>query len=149
MSLHISAIISQLFKVITLAKCVLTILELNWNQHFRGKKTKLNICHHAHIIHTSAKQVISCRGMNEHIYKLFKNEKSRCKTIVFHGKLCKFVMFLLPSSWWSLKLPIMIIGSFLKQMSLILMTRYLNVHPANQMMFMYDVTKGKTLALNC
>ena len=42
----VSAIISQLFKAITLAKCVLTILELNWNQRFRGKRTKLNICHH-------------------------------------------------------------------------------------------------------
>ena len=39
-------IISQLFKVITLAKCVLTILELKWNHRFSGKKTKLNICHH-------------------------------------------------------------------------------------------------------
>ena len=29
-----------------LAKCVLTILELNWNQRFRDKKKKLNICHH-------------------------------------------------------------------------------------------------------
>ena len=29
-----------------LAKCVLTILELNWNQRLRHKKTKLNICHH-------------------------------------------------------------------------------------------------------
>ena len=27
-------------------KCVLTILELNWNQRFGHKKTKLNICHH-------------------------------------------------------------------------------------------------------
>ena len=27
-------------------KCVLTILELNWNQRFECKKTKLNICHH-------------------------------------------------------------------------------------------------------
>ena len=26
-----------------LAKCVLTILELNWNQRFSNKKTKLNI----------------------------------------------------------------------------------------------------------
>ena len=34
------------YSVITLAKCVLTILELNWNQRFRGKKTKLNICRH-------------------------------------------------------------------------------------------------------
>ena len=44
--LRISAIISELFKVITLGKCVQTILELNWNQCFRGKETKLNICHH-------------------------------------------------------------------------------------------------------
>ena len=46
MLLGVSAITCQLFKVITLAKCVLTILELNWNQRFRGKKTKLNIYHH-------------------------------------------------------------------------------------------------------
>ena len=35
----------QLFKVIMLAKCVLTILELSWNQHFGEKKTKLNFFH--------------------------------------------------------------------------------------------------------
>ena len=29
-----------------LEKCVLTILELNWNQRLGRKKTKLNICHH-------------------------------------------------------------------------------------------------------
>ena len=46
MYFRISSIISELFKVITLAKCVQTILELNWNQRFRGKETKLNICHH-------------------------------------------------------------------------------------------------------
>ena len=28
-----------------LAKCVLTVLELNGNQRFRGKKTQLSICH--------------------------------------------------------------------------------------------------------
>ena len=27
-------------------KCVLTILELNWNQRLGHKKTTLNICHH-------------------------------------------------------------------------------------------------------
>ena len=42
---RVSTIISQLFKVIMLAKCVLTILELSWNQHFGEKKTKLNIFH--------------------------------------------------------------------------------------------------------
>ena len=26
--------------------CKMTILELNWNQRFRGKRTKLNNCHH-------------------------------------------------------------------------------------------------------
>ena len=29
-----------------LEKCVLTILELNWNQRLGHKKTKLNICYH-------------------------------------------------------------------------------------------------------
>ena len=29
-----------------LEKCVITILELNWNQRLGDKKTKLNICHH-------------------------------------------------------------------------------------------------------
>ena len=29
-----------------LEKCVLTVLELNWNKRLRHKKTKLNICHH-------------------------------------------------------------------------------------------------------
>ena len=45
-TVRVSAIIFQLFKVIMLEKCVLTILELNWNQRFRDKKTKLNMCHH-------------------------------------------------------------------------------------------------------
>ena len=51
MSLRVSAIISQLFKVITLAKCALTIVELSWNQRFIDK-TKLNICHRM-LIHTA------------------------------------------------------------------------------------------------
>ena len=41
-----SAIILQLLKLIMLEKCVLTILELNWNQRLGNKKTKLSICHH-------------------------------------------------------------------------------------------------------
>ena len=35
---------AKLLFCFTLAKCVLTVLELN--QRFRDKKTKLNICHH-------------------------------------------------------------------------------------------------------
>ena len=36
----------QLFKVIMLEKCLLTVLESIWNQRVGDKKTKLNICHH-------------------------------------------------------------------------------------------------------
>ena len=46
MYFRVSAIIFLLFKVIMLEKCVLIILELNWNQRLGHKKTKLNICHH-------------------------------------------------------------------------------------------------------
>ena len=28
------------------SKCVPTIMEVNWDQRFKGNKTKLNICHH-------------------------------------------------------------------------------------------------------
>ena len=61
MKLRFSAILSQLFKVIALAKCVLTILELNWNQRFWDKMPWFNICsrrpHHCKRGHfTSSKE---------------------------------------------------------------------------------------------
>ena len=31
-----------------LEKCVVAILELNWNERLGHEKTKLNICHHGH-----------------------------------------------------------------------------------------------------
>ena len=46
MGLRVSAIFFQLFKLIMREKCVLTILQLNWNQRLGHKRTKLNICHH-------------------------------------------------------------------------------------------------------
>ena len=88
--------------VITLGICV---LELNCNQRFRDKKTKLNICHH---MLTSTTQ-LSRRGKNENVCQMFKNKKCTCKaskTIVFLCQICTFVRFLLPSSSWLLKLPI-------------------------------------------
>ena len=42
--LHVYAIIFQLFKVIMLEKCLLTVLELIWNQCLGRKKTKISIC---------------------------------------------------------------------------------------------------------
>ena len=62
----------------------------------------------AHVVHTTAKQVISRRRKNENVYKMSKNEKctcKACKNTVFHFQLCKFVCFLLPSASWLLKLP--------------------------------------------
>ena len=53
-TVRVSAIIFQSFKVIMLEKCVVTILELNWNQHLGHKRTKLSICHH---MFTSATQL--------------------------------------------------------------------------------------------
>ena len=64
---------------------------------------------YAHVVHTTAKQVISRRRKNENVYKMSKNEKctcKACKNTVFHCQLCKFVGFLLPASSWLLKLPI-------------------------------------------
>ena len=89
-------------------KCVLTILELNWNQCLGHKKRKWNICHHyANVVHPTAKQIIWRRRKNENVFKMSKAEKYTCKACknpVFHCQICKFVGFLLPSSSWLLKL---------------------------------------------
>ena len=50
-----------------LEKCILTILELNWNQRLGYKKTKLNISSYAHVVHTTVKQVISRCRKNKNI----------------------------------------------------------------------------------
>ena len=42
---YLIAMIFQLFKVITLEKCVLTILELNWNQRLARKTPPGEISH--------------------------------------------------------------------------------------------------------
>ena len=109
MKLCVSAVIFQLFKIITLENCVLTILEINWNQRLGHKKTKLNICHH---MLTSSPQL---QNWSFHVaertrtsIKCEKNEictRKACKNTIFHCQKCKFVGFLLPSSSWLLKLP--------------------------------------------
>ena len=66
-----------------LEKCVLIILELNWNQRFRDEATKLNICHHmrSSSMHTTAKQVISRRRKNENVFKMSKDEKMHVQSV--------------------------------------------------------------------
>ena len=64
---------------------------------------------YVHVVHTTAKQVIWRRRKNENVFKMSKDEKCTCKACknsVFHCQICKFVGFLLPSSSWLLKLPI-------------------------------------------
>ena len=104
--------IFQLFKVIMFKKCVRTILELNWNHAALGtREDKIeHLSSYAHVVQTTAKQVISRRRRNENVFKMSKDEKctcKACKTIVFHCQICKFVGFLLPSrsSSWLRKLP--------------------------------------------
>ena len=65
---------------------------------------------YAHVVHTTAKQVISRRRKNENVFKMSKDEICKCKACkntVFNCQICKFVGFLLPSSSWLLKLPLM------------------------------------------
>ena len=76
MSPRVSATIFQLFKVIMLEKCVVTILELNWNQRLGHKKTTFeHLSSYAYVVHTTAKQVISRLGKNENVLRMSKDEK--------------------------------------------------------------------------
>ena len=85
MSLRVSAIL-QLFKVIMPEKCALTILELNRNQRFGQDKIE-DLSSYAHVVHTTAKKVISRHRKNEDVFKMSKDEKctcKACKNTVFH-----------------------------------------------------------------
>ena len=81
-------------------------------QRFRGKNTKLNICHHTLTSSTQLQnrsfRVVERTRTSRKCTKM-KNARAKCKackTIVFRCQICKFVTFLLPSSPWLLKLPI-------------------------------------------
>ena len=90
-----------------------------------------------HVVHTTAKQVISRRRKNENVFKMSKDEKCTCKafkTIGFHCQTCKFVGFLLSSSSWLLKLPT--IKSAYRPCSMIIFP-----HSTNQINFSYSKYK--------
>ena len=62
------------------AKCVIGLLELNWFQRFGDNKKKnenLSLC--THVIHLTAKWVISRRGENENGSEMYKNENCTCR----------------------------------------------------------------------
>ena len=81
-------------------KCALTIQEFNWNQRSGQDKIE-HLSSYSHVVHTTAKQVISRHRKNEGVFNMSKDEKcmcKACKNTVFHCQICKFVGFLLPSS---------------------------------------------------
>ena len=88
MYLRVSAIIFQLFKVIMLEKCVLTILELNWNQRLGHEKTKLNICLH---VLTSSTQL---QNQTFHVVET-KTTSSKCQKMKnARAKRAKILFFI-------------------------------------------------------
>ena len=80
MSLRVSAIIFQLFKVIIPEKCALTIQELNWNQPSGQEKIE-HLSSYAHVVHTSAKQVISRHRKNEGVFNMSKDKKIHVQSV--------------------------------------------------------------------
>ena len=86
MWLLVSAIIFQLFKLIMLDKCVLTILELNWNQRLGHKRTKLNICHHMLTSSTQLQNrsfhVVERTTTSTKCQKM-KNARAKCAKLLF------------------------------------------------------------------
>ena len=90
-------------------KCVLSILELNWNQRLGHKKTKLNICHHMLTSSTQLQNrsfhVVERTRTSSKCQKMKNSLTKRAKILFFIVKYANLWGFLLPSSSWLLKLP--------------------------------------------
>ena len=69
-------------------KCVLTILELNWNQRLGHKKTKLNICHY---MLTSSTQL---QNRSFHVVERTRTS-SKCQMMKYaRAKRAKLLLFI-------------------------------------------------------
>ena len=70
-----------------LEKCVLPILELNWNQRLGHNKTKLNICHHSLTLSTHLQNrsfhVIERTKMSSKCQKMKNARAKRAKILFF------------------------------------------------------------------
>ena len=90
-------------------KCVLTILELNWNQLWGHKRAKLNICHHmltsSTQLQNSAFHVVERTRRSSKCQKMKNTRAKRAKILIFIVKCANLWGFLLPSSSWLLRLP--------------------------------------------
>ena len=94
-----------------LENCVLTILKF-WEKLGPALGTKEHKNEHlssyAHVVHTTAKQIVSRRRKNDNVFKMSKDEKctcKACKNTAFYCQICKFVELLLLWSSCLLKLP--------------------------------------------
>ena len=70
-------------------KCVLTILELKWNQRLGHKKTKLNICHHDML--TSSTQL---QNRSFHVIERSRTSSKCQKTKNTRAKRAKILFFI-------------------------------------------------------
>ena len=97
MSLRVSAITFQLFKVITLEKCALTILELNWNRSLGQDKIE-HLLSYAHVTLSTQLQkrlfhVVERTTTSSKCQKM-KNARAKHAKILFfivqYANLCGF-----------------------------------------------------------
>ena len=92
-----------------LEKCVLTILELNWNKRLGHKKTKLILCHYMLTSSTQLQNrsfhVVERTGTSSKCQKLKNARAKRAKILFFIVKYANLLGFFLPLSSWLLKLP--------------------------------------------
>ena len=77
-------------------KCVVTILELNWNQRLEHKKTKLNICHHMLTSSTQLQNrsfhVLERTRTSSKCQKIKNTRAKRAKILFFIVKYANFLL---------------------------------------------------------
>ena len=73
-----------------LGKCVLTVLELNWNQRFRGKKVGEieHLSSYSHIFHTNSSCHIAERTRMSAKFPKMKTESAKPAKLLFFIVKC-------------------------------------------------------------
>ena len=89
MSLQVSAIIFQLFKVVMFQRDGSNYPGIKLERALGTNEDKIEhfLLSYALVVHTTAKQVISRRRKNENVFKMSKDEKCTCKA-------CKNTVFI-------------------------------------------------------
>ena len=96
-------IISQLFKVISLAKCVLTILEIKLEPALQNRTFVIIWSRRPYNRENRSFHIVERTRSLRCCAKMKNARAKRAKLyIFFYSQICKFVTFLLPSSSWLL-----------------------------------------------